>query len=188
MTSKTLSPLVGDSAQHGDDAEESSVAQPADQSDFYNLAFYNIGSDSMENVVDDPAAKICDMIYAKCIDSMSISGAFNVKDDRLQQLQAMMEKVVWKLNNDDGRSANLVNSRAEQPAWTSHIEAHYACVWNTHRLALTLYEYLQKQPSTMSHYLKFQQAQRPSGPPLHFYHHCDTVRHVPPLVVSVRPG
>ena len=182
MTSKTLSPLVGDSAQHGHDAEESSVAQPADQSDFYNLAFYNIGSDSMENVVDDPAAKICDMIYEKCIDSM------NVKDDRLQDLQAMMEKVVWKLNNDDGRSANLVNSRAEQPAWTCHIEGHYACVWNTHRLALTLYKDLQKQPSTMSHYLKFQQAQRPSGPPLHFYHHCDTVRHVPPLVVSVRPG
>ena len=70
MTSKTLSPLVGDSAQHGDDAEESSVAQPADQSDFYNLAFYNIGSDIMENVVDDPAAKICDMIYEKCIDSI----------------------------------------------------------------------------------------------------------------------
>ena len=116
MTSKTLSPLVGDSAQHGDDAEESSVAQPADQSDFYNLAFYNIGSDSMESVVDDPAAKICDMIYEKCIDSMIIGGAFNVKDDRLQQLQAIMEKVVWKLNNDDGRSANLVNSRALQPA------------------------------------------------------------------------
>ena len=192
----------GNTEQPADDTGESSAAQPVNESDCYNLAFYNIGSDvtthrefqiQHHNVdsepADDQAREVCNLIYDKCIDSITMCCPFDATDDRLQQLRGIMEKVAWNLNSSAGQPVNLVDDRAEQPAWKSHMVGHYVCIWNTHRLILTDYRYMQRHASRMSHYLQFQQTQRPSGPPLHFYHHCtDTVWRTPPVVVSVCPA
>ena len=192
MTSETQNRFSSDTQQTADDLSKSSAARPADQSALYNLALYNIGSDatatSNQHIGGDVATKICNIIDDRCIDAMIISGLFNAKNDRLQQLQAIVKNVVLKLSNDDGRPANSVDSSAEQPAWKSQIKGYYVCVWNTHRLTLTAYENSQKDLSRISQHLQFRQAQQPSGPPLHFHHHCNAAQPAPPVVVSIRPG
>ena len=188
----------GSAEQPAAHSEASRAARPAGDSDdigsgvtaFYNidsdvppaykLAFYNIGSDVTatpnQHTTDGLATEICDIAHDKCVDAVGISKVFNPKDDRCQQLQSIMEQVVWKLNSRAGRPANSADSSAEQPAWKGHIDGHYVCVWNTHRLVLTAYEYLQKHPARISQYLQFRQAEWPSASPLHVYHHCNAAR------------
>ena len=183
---------TSDVQQTADGPKKSSASRPADRSPYYNLALYNIGSDVTTtpnpHIGGDVATEICNIIYDKCIDAIIISSLFSAKNDRLQQLQAIVEKVLSKLSNDDGRPANSVDSSAEQPAWKSQMKGYYVCVWNTQRLTLTAYKDSQKDLSGISQHLQFRQAQQPRGPLLHFHHHCDAARAAPPVVVSVRPG
>ena len=98
----------------------SSAALPAGYSEFHRLAFYNIGWDAKSKKVwhtmEGLATEICDMVHDKCVDAVGISVLFNPKDDRWQQLQAIMNQVVWKLNSSSERRANSADSSAEPPA------------------------------------------------------------------------
>ena len=193
------------------DTEDSTAGQTAGDSDCYKLAFYNIGSDvpatptihalsseiseicdmihdTNKRIVDSLTSGICDMVHDKCVDAVGISVLFNPKDDRWQQLQAIMEQVVWKLNSSSEWRANSADGSAQRPAWKGESDGHYVVVWNSHRLILKAYEVIvYHYPFKMAKDLQFQQAEWPSGPPLQYRHYCSDVRPVP-VVVSVRPG
>ena len=149
--------VPGSDAQPAKDTEDSTAGQTAADSDCYKLAFYNIGSDipatptidalspeisqicdmvhcRNKRIIDALTSKICDMVYDKCVDAVGISVLFNPKDDRWQQLQAIMDQVVWKLNSSSERRANSADSSAEPPAWKGQSDGHYVVAWNSQRL------------------------------------------------------
>ena len=199
----------GSAAQPAKDTEDSTAGQTTAGSDCYKLAFYNMSSDvpatpainalSLEisqisdmvhdankRIIDGLSSEICDMLHDKCVDAVGISVLFNPKDDRWQQLQAIMDQVVWKLNSSSEQRANSADSSAEPPAWKGQSDGHYVVIWNSQRLVLKAYS-LVVNPHDISHKdLRFQQAEWPSGPLLHVYHLCSAVRPVP-VVVSVCP-
>ena len=203
--------VPGSDAQPAKDTEDSTAGQTAGDSDCYKLAFYNIGSDVLttptidvlsseiseicdmihdtnKRIIDSLTSGICDMVHDKCVDAVGISVLFNPKDDRWQQLQAIMEQVVWKLNSSSEWRANSADGSAQRPAWKGESDGHYVVVWNSHRLVLKAYEVIvYHYPFKMAKDLQFQQAEWPSGPPLQYRHYCSDVRPVP-VVVSVRPG
>ena len=202
--------VPGSDAQPAKDTEDSTAGQTAGDSDCYKLAFYNIGSDVLttptidvlsseiseiydmvhdknKRIIDGLTSEICDMVHDKCVDAVGISVLFNPKDDRWQQLQAIMDQVVWKLNSRSEQRANSADSSAEPPAWKGQSDGHYVVAWNSHRLVLKacqmiVYHY----PSKVTKDLQFQQAEWPSGSPVHVCHHCSAVRSVP-VLVSVCP-
>ena len=198
----------GSAEQPAAHSEASRAARPAGDSDdigsgvtaFYNidsdvppaykLAFYNIGSDVTatpnQHTTDGLATEICDMAHDKCVDAVGISVLFNPKDGRWQQLQAIMDQVVWKLNSSSEQRANSADSSAEPPAWKGQSDGHYVVVWNSQRLVLKAYSLVVNPHDIYHKDLRFQQAEWPSGPPLHVYHDCSVVRPVP-VVVSVCP-
>ena len=171
MTSDALPPPA---------TSESSAARPAGDSDFYRLALYNIGWDvtlkKEQHTVDGIATEICNMVHDKGTDAMGISEVFNLKDDRWQQRQVIMEHVVAKLNSGAGRPASSEDSSAAQPAWKGQCDGRYVFVWNSNRLVLTAYKYtscgIKDQPWRMAQYLEFQHAESQSRTPLHVCHHC----------------
>ena len=134
------------------------------------------------------------MVHDKCVDAVGISVLLNpgcntpsAAVDRWQQLQAIMEQVLCKLNSSSERRANSADISAEPPAWKGQSDGHYVVAWNSHRLVLKacqmiVYHY----PSKVTKDLQFQQAEWPSGSPVHVCHHCSAVRSVP-VLVSVCP-
>ena len=125
------------------------------------------------------------MVHDKCVDAVGISVLFNPKDDRWQQLQAIMNQVVWKLNSSSEQRANSADSSAEPPAWKGQSDVHYVVAWNSQRLvSKACEEIVYRYPSKIVKDLQFQQAEWPSGPQLHVYHDCSVVRPAP-VVVSV---
>ena len=209
--------VPGSDAQPAKDTEDSTAGQTAGDSDCYKLAFYNIGSDVLttpttdalsseisemydmvhdknKRIIDGLTSEICDMVHDKCVDAVGISVLLNpgcntpsVAVDRWQQLQAIMEQVLCKLNSSSERRENSAGSSAEPPAWRGQSDGHYVVAWNSHRLFLKacqmiVYHY----PSKVTKDLQFQQAEWPSGSPVHVCHHCSAVRSVP-VLVSVCP-
>ena len=158
MTSATCNVLLSASAaQPAKDSENGTAGQTAGDNDCYKLAFYNIGSDvpatpaidalspeisqtcdmvhdTQKRIIDGLTSEICDMVHDKCVDAVGISVLFNPKDDRWQQLQAIMNQVVWKLNSSSERRANSADSSAEPPAWKGQSDGHYVVAWNSQRL------------------------------------------------------
>ena len=190
------------------DAEDSTAGQTAGESDCYKLAFYNIGANvpatpttdahsselsemvhnTNKRIIDGLTSEICDMAHDKCADVVGISVLFNPNDDRWQQHQAILEQILRKLNSRSERRANSTDSSAEPPAWKGESDAHYVVVWKSQRLVLEAHkEIIYQWPSKITKDLQFQQAEWPSGPPVHVYHHCSAVRSVP-VVLSVWPG
>ena len=199
----------GSAAQPAKDTEDRTAGQTAADSDCYKLAFYNMSSDvpatpainalSLEisqisdmvhdankRIIDGLSSEICDMLHDKCVDAVGISVLFNPKDDRWQQLQAIMDQVVWKLNSSSEQRANSADSSAEPPAWKGQSDGHYVVIWNSQRLVLKAYSLVVNPHDIYHKDLRFQQAEWPSGPLLHVYHLCSAVRPVP-VVVSVCP-
>ena len=199
----------GSAAQPAKDTEDSTAGQTTAGSDCYKLAFYNMSSDvpatpainalSLEisqisdmvhdankRIIDGLSSEICDMLHDKCVDAVGISVLFNPKDDRWQQLQAIMDQVVWKLNSSSEQRANSADSSAEPPAWKGQSDGHYVVIWNSQRLVLKAYSLVVNPHDIYHKDLRFQQAEWPSGPLLHVYHLCSAVRPVP-VVVSVCP-
>ena len=206
----------GSAAQPAKDTEDGIAGQTAADSDCYKLAFYNIGSDipaaptidalspeisqicdmvhcRNKRIIDALTSKICDMVYDKCVDAVGISVLFDPKADRWEQLRAIMDqaleklncKLNCKLNSSSERRANSADSSAEPPAWKGQSDGHYVVAWNSQRLVSKaceeiVYRYLSKIVKD----LQFQQAEWPSGPQLHVYHDCSVVRPAP-VVVSV---
>ena len=156
-----------------------------------------------KRIIDGLTSEICDMAHDKCADVVGISVLFNPNDDRWQQHQAILEQILQKLNSRSERRANSpdrnaepaskrraisTDSSAEPPAWKGESDAHYVVVWKSQRLVLKAHkEIIYQWPSKITKDLQFQQAEWPSGPPVHVYHHCSTVRSVP-VVLSVWPG
>ena len=199
----------GSAAQPAKDTEDSTAGQTAADSDCYKLAFYNMSSevpatpaidalsleisqicdmvhDANKRIIDGLSSEICDMLHDKCVDAVGISVLFNPKDDRWQQLQAIMDQVVWKLNSSSEQRANSADSSAEPPAWKGQSDGHYVVIWNSQRLVLKAYSLVVNPHDIYHKDLRFQQAEWPSGPLLHVYHLCSAVRPVP-VVVSVCP-
>jgi len=141
--------------------------------------------DANKRIIDGLSSEICDMLHDKCVDAVGISVLFNPKDDRWQQLQAIMDQVVWKLNSRSEQRANSADSSAEPPAWKGQSDGHYVVVWNSQRLVLKASEVITSRRLVKD--LQFQQAEWPTGPQLHVYHDCSVVRPVP-VVVSVCAG
>ena len=212
MSSEIWNPgSSGSAAQPAKDTEDSTAGQTTAGSDCYKLAFYNMSSevpatpaidalsleisqisdmvhDANKRIIDGLSSEICDMVHDKCVDAVGISVLFNPKEHRWPQLQAIMDQVVWKLNSNSEQRANSADSSAEPPAWKGQSDGHYVVVWNSQRLVLKAYELIVYQyRSKMTKDLQFQQAEWPSGPPLHVYHDCSVVRPVP-VVVSVCAG
>ena len=210
--------LSASAAQPAKESENGTAGQTAGDSDCYKLAFYNIGSDVLatpaidalspeisqtcdmvhdthKRIIDGLISEICDMVHDKCVDAVGISVLLNPGcntpsgcDDRWQQLQSIMDQVVWKLNSSSERRANSVDSSAEPPAWKGQSDGHYVVAWNSQRLLSKACEAIvYRYPSKIVKDLQFQQAEWPSGPQLHVYHDCSVVRPVP-VVVSVCAG
>ena len=148
----------GSAAQPAKDTEDSTAGQTTAGSDCYKLAFYNMSSDvpatpaidalSLEisqicdmvhdankRIIDGLTSEICDMVHDKCVDAVGISVLFNPKDDRWQQLQAIMDQVVWKLNSSSEQRANSADSSAEPPAWKGQSDGHYVVSLMVHEKA-----------------------------------------------------
>ena len=158
--------------------------------------------DANKRIIDGLTSEICDMAHDKCADVVGISVLFNSNDDRWQQHQAILEQILRKLNSRSERRATSpdsnaeppskrraisTDSSAEPPAWKGQSDGHYVVAWNSHRLVLKacqmiVYHY----PSKVTKDLQFQQAEWPSGSPVHVCHHCSAVRSVP-VLVSVCP-
>ena len=152
-----------------------------------------------KRIIDALTSKICDMVYDKCVDAVGISVLFDPKADRWEQLRAIMDqaleklncKLNCKLNSSSERRANSADSNAEPPAWKGQSDGHYIVVWNSQRLVLTAYKADYEETPKIVKYLQFQQAEWPSGPSLRVYHDCSAVRPDPVdgvLLVSVCSG
>ena len=145
------------------DAEDSTAGQTAGESDCYKLAFYNIGANVPATPTTDAhsseLSEICDMVHNT--NKRIIDGLTSEICDMAQS--------------------------AEPPAWKGESDAHYVVVWKSQRLVLKAHkEIIYQWPSKITKDLQFQQAEWPSGPTVHVYHHCSAVRSVP-VLVSVCP-
>ena len=144
---------------------------PAGYSEFHRLAFYNIdwNGDDIEawHTMHGLATEICDMVHDKCVDAVGICGVFNLRDEPANYMAErrpdIMEHIVAKLNSRAGQPATSANSSAERPAWKGQLDGHYIFVWNSNRLVLTTYTYINcgimEHPWRMAQYLQFQPAE-----------------------------
>ena len=115
-----------------------SAALPADGDNGYRLLFYNIGWDvtSKKHTMEGLATEVCSMVNSKCLDGVGIYEDFNLKDDRRQQRQDIMQHLLSKINTSAARPATCLVSNAAQPLWTGRSDGHYIFIWNSSRLTI----------------------------------------------------
>ena len=115
-----------------------SAALPADGDNGYRLLFYNIGWEvtSKKHTMEGLATEVCSMVNSKCLDGVGICEDFNLKDDRRQQRQDIMQHLLSKINTSAARPATCLVSNAAQPLWTGRSEGHYIFIWNSSRISI----------------------------------------------------
>ena len=117
-----------------------SAALPADGDNWYRLLFYNIGWDvtskKPRHTMEGLATEVCSMVNSKCLDGVGICKVFNLKDDRWQQRQDIMQHLVSKINSSAARPATCLVSNAAQPLWTGRSDGHYIFIWNSSRFSI----------------------------------------------------
>ena len=108
-----------------------SAALPADGDNWYRLLFYNIGWDvtskKPRHTMEGLATEVCSMVNSKCLDGVGICKVFNLKDDRWQQRQDIMQHVVPKINSSAATACDLFSQQCctafvDRPfRWPLHI-------------------------------------------------------------------
>ena len=135
-----------------------SAARPAAHTGFYTFAYYNIGwqrgSKKLHHTKENLAVEICDLVRAKSVDAVGISEVFNLREpEHAPDRQDIMRLVLSRLNGRPDRHV-LVDE-----CWRGQSDGHYIFVWNSHRLVLKTYNYvncgIEEQRWRMAQYFQF---------------------------------
>ena len=154
-----------------------SAEQPASRTDYYKIAFYNVGwtFESKRQRKPDLAHEVLDRIHEHQIDALGICEVFNIRNaDRPEQIDLRGEVMRYLLEVLNTKTPTGAASSAGQPAWEGKADGHYIFLWHSQRLSLEAYEYVScgvlQQPWRMAQYLRFTIPDHSEARPLHICH------------------
>lgn len=148
-----------------------SAERPEEKSNWYRLAFYNLGwkASSKNHTMERLAREMCELIELKDLDALGLChGLFAIRQELSIQRRDVLLYILRVLNCNV-ETTGIVGLAP----WRGRCDGHYIFLWNAKRLSLTKYEYvncgIEDQPWRMAQYLQFHRSKL-SGPPLHVCH------------------